>query len=59
MYKKRKKDNRTYKNFNNWPTAKLKEVINNPFHQTNNGADYAPYIDEILVVFWERENKAV
>ena len=52
MFKKRKKDNRSYKNFKYWPTAKLKEVIDEPYNRGVDGHDYYPYIDEIKSSEW-------
>ena len=55
--KRRKKDNRTYKNFKFIPTSKLLEIINEPYHRGTDGHDYAPYIEEIKTIYWERMNK--
>ena len=57
MFKKRKKDNRTYRGFKYWPTAKLKEVIDDPYNRGIDGHDYQPYIDEIKEVYYNRLNK--
>ena len=56
MFKRRKKDNRTYKNFKFWSIEKLKQVINEPFNRGINGHDYGPYIDEIKAVYWSKLN---
>lgn len=49
-----KKDNRSYKNFQYWPTKKLLEIINEPYNRGINGHDYQPYIEEIQQIYWER-----
>ena len=49
-----KKDNRTYKNFQHWPTKKLLEIIDEPYNQGVDGHDYQPYIDEIKDIYWKR-----
>jgi hypothetical protein len=43
----RKKDQRTYRNFHCWPTKKLKEIIESPYHLGIDGHDYGPYIFDI------------
>ena len=57
MFKKRKKDNRTYKNFKYWTTEKLYQVINEPYNRGINGHDYQPYIEEIKNEYFQRLNK--
>lgn len=57
MFKKRKKDYRTYRGFKYWSTAKLKEVIDEPYNRGIDGHDYQPYIEEIKNVYWDRLNK--
>jgi len=54
--KTRKKDNRTYKGFKYWSTAKLKEVIDEPYNRGIHGHDYQPYIEEIKNVYYDRLN---
>jgi hypothetical protein len=56
MFKKRKKDTRSYKNFKHWTTAKLEEVINEPYNRGVHGHDYAPYIEEMKDIYYERLN---
>jgi hypothetical protein len=57
MFKRRKKDNRTYKGFKHWPTAKLKEVIDEPYNRGIDGHDYQPYIEEIKDQYYKRQLK--
>ena len=57
MFKKKRKDNRTYQGFKYWTTTKLKEVIDEPYNRGINGHDYQPYIDEIKEVYDDRLNK--
>ena len=56
MFKKRREDNRTYQGFKYWPTAKLKEVIDEPYNRGINGHDYQTYIEEIKDVYYKRLN---
>lgn len=51
---KRKKDQRTYRNFKYWPTSKLLEVINEPYNRGIDGHDYGPDIKEIKEVYFLR-----
>ena len=52
------RDNRSYKNFNSFPTFKLEEIINSePYYTTNTGHDYGPYIEEIKEVYYRRTTK--
>lgn len=39
------------------PTKKLKEIIDHPYHQGIDGADYATVIDEIINIYNERTNR--
>jgi len=57
MFKKRKKDTRTYKNFKYWSIEKLDEVINSPNHCGVDGADYDGHIEEMKMVLWDKLNK--
>lgn len=57
MFSKRKKDNRTYKNFKYWSESKLLEVLNEPYHRGVDGHDYEPYIEEIKQAYYEKVNK--
>jgi hypothetical protein len=56
MFKKRKKDTRSYRGFKYWPTKKLIEVIDEPYNRGVDGHDYQPYIEEIKDVYYERLN---
>ena len=56
MFSKHKKDYRTYQGFKYWPTAKLKEVIDEPYNRGIDGHDYQPYIEEIKDVYYQRLN---
>lgn len=54
---KKKKDNRSYKNFKYWSKDKLLEVINEPYNRGIDGHDYQPYIEEIKEAYYEKVNK--
>ena len=55
-----RKDTRSYKNFKHWTTAKLKEVLDEPYNRGVDGHDYAPYIEEMQGIYWSRlNNKSV
>ena len=56
MFSKRKKDTRTYKNFKYWSIEKLQSVLNHDLCQGVDGADYAPYKEEMQNVLWEKLN---
>ena len=51
---KKKRDNRTYKNFKYWSIEKLCEVIDEPYNRGIDGHDYQPYIDEIKQAYYEK-----
>jgi GNAT superfamily N-acetyltransferase len=51
------KDKRSYKNFKNWTTKQLEQVVKHPYNQGIDGADYGPYIEEIMPVYHERMNR--
>jgi|VirMetMinimDraft_7_1064189.scaffolds.fasta_scaffold02731_20 hypothetical protein len=57
MFKKRRKDTRSYKNFKHWTTAKLKEVLDEPYYRGVDGHDYAPYIEEMQDIYYARITK--
>ena len=48
---------RTYKNFKYWSEKKLREVIDNPNHCGIDGHDYGPYIEDMKMALWDKENK--
>lgn len=37
-----------------WPTAKLKEVIDDHYGRSEIGTDFGPILEEIKRVYWER-----
>ncbi len=53
----RKKDNRTYKNFEYWSIKKLQEVLDEPYCRGYQGHDYYPYKEEMQQILWEKQNK--
>ena len=55
--RKSKPDCRSYKKFKFWDTARLQFVIDDPFNRGEDGADYAPYIEEITDIYYIRLNK--
>lgn len=40
--------------FKHIPTAKLKEILDDPYQRSNIGTDYGPYIEEIRAIYNER-----
>lgn len=57
MFKKRKKDTRTYKNFKYWSIDKLREVLNENYCRGWDGHDYEPYKEEMQQILWDKENR--
>jgi len=57
MFKKRKKDTRTYKNFKYWSIDKLESVLNENYCRGVNGHDYDHCQEEMKQVLWNKQNK--
>lgn len=43
----------------NWTNKKIKEVLNNPYGQTDRGTDYEGIKAELQAELWRREEKGL